>query len=337
MISSQPNPQRIVDMASAYFDSCVLFAAADLGIFTAIAETGEATSGVIANRLALDRRATDLLLDGCVAVGLLEKSGDLYRNTPDSEAFLVRGKASDLSGALMYNRDVYAAWGKLKELVRTGLPVESPDVHLGDDMERTRNFVLSMHHRALSIGRAVTGMLDLSGRRRLLDVGGGPGTYAVMAARSNPELHCMVLDLPPIVRIADELIAEQGFSGRVTTMPGDYHSTPFPPGQDAIHFFGMLHQETPEAILDLFRRAWHALNPGGVVHIMDMMTDATHTAPKFSSLFAVNMALTTHNGWVFSDSELREWLTESGFTGFRVQPLPAPMPHWIASATKPPA
>lgn len=322
-------------MASAYFDSCILFAASDLGIFTAVAELSEAGSEAIANRLALDRRATELLLDGCVAAGLLEKTGAGYRNTAESAAFLVRGKPGDLSGALLYNRDVYSAWGKLKELVRNGKPVEAPEVHLGDDLERTRNFVLSMHHRALSIGRTVTGLLDLSGRRRLLDVGGGPGTYAVMAARNNPELHCTVLDLPPIVRIADELIAQQGFSGRVTTMAGDYHSTPFPPGQDAIHFFGMLHQETPEAIRDLFRRAWHALNPGGVVHIMDMMTDSTHTAPKFSALFAVNMALTTHNGWVFADSELREWLMEAGFTGFQVQPLPAPMPHWIASARKP--
>ncbi|MFN0103648.1 MAG: methyltransferase [Bryobacteraceae bacterium] len=322
-------------MASAYFDSCVLFAASDLGIFTALAEFGEATSQTIAGHLALDSRAVGLLLDGCVAVGLLKKSGDLFRNTVDSDAFLVRGKPGDLSGALLYNRDVYSAWGKLKELVRNGLPAESPNVHLGDDAERTRNFVLSMHHRALSIGRVVVSMLDLSGCRSLLDVGGGPGTYSVMAARNNPGLRCIVLDLPPITRIADELISQQGFSERVITLSGDYHNTPFPPGQDAVHFFGMLHQEPPEAILDLFHRAWRALKPGGVIHIMDMMTDSTHTAPKFSALFAVNMALTTHNGWVFADSELCGWLTETGFTEFRVQALPAPMPHCLASARKP--
>jgi hypothetical protein len=66
---------------------------------------------------------------------------------------------------------------------------------------------------------------------------------------------------------------------------------------------------------------------------MDMMTRADHTAPKFSALFAVNMALTTENGWVFADEELRGWMEQAGFTDFSVQPLPPPMPHWIARAT----
>jgi hypothetical protein len=68
---------------------------------------------------------------------------------------------------------------------------------------------------------------------------------------------------------------------------------------------------------------------------MDMMTDASHASPAFSALFAVNMALTTANGWVFSDEELRGWLEEAGFIDFQVEPLPPPMPHWLASARKP--
>jgi hypothetical protein len=66
-----------------------------------------------------------------------------------------------------------------------------------------------------------------------------------------------------------------------------------------------------------------------------MMTDSTHTQPKFSALFALNMALTTPHGWVFSEDELKVWLTEAGFQGFHCRPLPPPMPHWLASAVKP--
>ena len=67
---------------------------------------------------------------------------------------------------------------------------------------------------------------------------------------------------------------------------------------------------------------------------MDMMTDASGTAPEFSALFALNMALTTDNGWVFSDAALQGWLAQAGFGGFRLTKLPAPMPHWLASAVK---
>ena len=63
-----------------------------------------------------------------------------------------------------------------------------------------------------------------------------------------------------------------------------------------------------------------------------MMTDATHTAPKFSALFAVNMALTTENGWVFADTELKEWLREAGFKPGETRPVPPPMPHWLVDA-----
>jgi hypothetical protein len=66
-----------------------------------------------------------------------------------------------------------------------------------------------------------------------------------------------------------------------------------------------------------------------------MMTDASRAHPPFSALFAVNMALTTPNGWVFSDADLRSWLTETGFENFECRPVPPPMPHWLATARKP--
>jgi len=328
-------PSRIMDLASAYFGSCILFTSVDLGVFGALARLGPASAGTLAGELGANLRGLRLLLDGGVAVGLLEKEGEVYRNTAEADAFLTPGRPGDLSAALRYNRDVYPAWGRLAELARTGRPVEAPALHLGADPARTRTFVLSMHGRASAIGRAVIPRLRLEGKKHLLDVGGGPGTYSVLAARAFPGLRCTVLDLPAVVAIAAELIERQGCSSSVATLPGDYHTTPFPAGIDAVNFFGMLHQESPDSIRDLMRRGFEALPPGGVVHVMDMMTDATHTQPAFSALFGINMALTKEDGWVFSDAELKCWMEEAGFTGFTVEPLPPPMPHWVARAWKP--
>lgn len=328
-------PDRIIDMASAFYDSCVLFAASDLGVFAKLAEQGAADADTLASALRLDARGARLLLDACVALKLLDKADGRYMNTPESALFLVPGSPGDLSRAIRYNRDVYPAWGKLDTFVKNGTPVERPEFHLGEDAERTRTFVLSMHHRALAMGRAVVGELDLKGCRTLLDVGGGPGTYSVLISQKYPDIRCTVLDLPEVAKVADGLIAQQGASERVKTLPGDYRTLDFPSGNDAINFFGMMHQESPDSIRALLKKAYDALTPGGVVHVMDLMTDHTHTRPKFSALFAVNMALTTDNGWVFADSELEGWMREAGFTDFRVQPLPPPMPHWFASARKP--
>jgi ubiquinone/menaquinone biosynthesis C-methylase UbiE len=327
-------PDRIIGMASAFYESCVLFTASDLGVFAKLSDLGPADARTLASELKLDERGTRLLLDACVAVKLLQKKGRLYNNTPESSTFLVPGSPADLSGAIRYNRDVYPAWGNLKDFVRGGKPVENPEFHLGQNRERTRTFVLSMHYRALGMGRAVMGVLDLAGRKTLLDVGGGPGTYSMLMARTYPGLTCTVLDLPDVVAVAQELIAQQGMAGRVRTLAGSYRELAFPGGNDVVNFFGMLHQESAESIRDLFRKAYGALNSGGIVNVMDMMTDSTHTRPKFSALFGVNMALTAENGWVFSDAELKEWLEEAGFVDFAIKPLPPPMPHWFATAGK---
>jgi len=334
MSEQQPvTPGRIMDMASAFFESATLFSASDLGVFKALSGCDGTSLEALVEKLKLDPHGLRLLLDACVAIGLLEKDeAGLYRNAPDTDAFLVPGKRGDLSQAIRYNRDVYDAWGHLNELAKTGKPVERPELHLGDDPARTRDFVLAMHGRALAMGPMVVPSLDLAGRQRLLDAGGGPGTFAVLAAQANPGLHGTVLDLPEVAAIASELIDQQGMADRVDTLPGDYHSTPFPDGMDAINFLGVLHQESPDSIRDLFKRAYAALKPGGVVHVLDMMTDASHTQPRFSAMFAVNMALTTDNGWVFSDQELESWLREAGFDRIEINPLPPPTPHWLARA-----
>jgi SAM-dependent methyltransferase len=330
----RPDPAHIMELANAFYGSNILFTASDLGIFACLAGLKQATSEEIATALSLDQRGVRLLLDGCVALGLLVKEESLYCNAPNSAMFLVPGSPGDLSQAIRYNRDVYAAWGRLSELVQTGKPVERPQKHLGEDTTRTRTFVLSMHGRALGIGRAVIPNLDLKGRKRLLDIGGGPGTYSSLIAQANPEIACSVMDLPAVAAIASELLEKQGLADRVKTIPGDYHTASFPGGNDVVILFGVLHQESAESVQDILRRAYSALEPGGVIYIMDMMTDRTRAQPAFSALFAVNMALTAEHGWVFSDEDLKLWLENAGFADFAVRPLAPPMPHWLASAYK---
>lgn len=328
--------QGIVDLASAFYGSAVLFSAIETDVFTQIRNLGDsATLQSLAEITSSDPRGLRLLLDACVAIGVLTKSNDVYLNTPSGNMALVSGSKMDLSRAILYNRDVYPAWGKLSSLVQSGGPVEAPEIHLGDNPVRTRRFVLSMRGRALAIGQSVVPLLDLTGCKNLLDLAGGPGTYAVLIAQANPQLHCTTVDLPAVSAVAAECVAESGMTDRVTCLAGDYHTDTYPANTyDAVTIFGALHQESPESILGILQRAHRALQPNGKLFILDMMTDASHTQPPFSALFAVNMALTTHNGWVFSDSELKRWMIQVGFSSSETLKMPPPMPHWLVSAIK---
>ena len=145
----------------------------------------------------------------------------------------------------------------------------------------------------------------------------------------------MTVDVPAVSAVARECVAQAGLADRIECRAGDYHADEYEAeAYDALTIFGALHQESPEQIRDILARANRALKPGGRIFILDMMTDRTHTAPAFSALFAVNMALTTENGWVFSDEELKRWLMETGFDPADAHPVPPPMPHWVMSAVK---
>ena len=325
--------QEIVDLASAYYGSAVLFAAIDNDVFARV-EAGEFAS---ATEAALPR-GVRLLLDACVAEGLLEKNDGVYSNTAAGRMALVPGGPADLTKAIRYNRDVYPAWGRLADFARTGKPVERPEIHLGEDPVRTKAFAASMFGRAMGIGRSVVPMVDLKasvegGEIRLLDLAGGPAAYAILLCQENPSLKCVTVDLKAISAEAAGYVERFGLRDRIECRAGDYHTDTYEKGAyDAVTIFGALHQESPAQIVDILKRAHDALKPGGRLFVLDMMTDATRTVPKFSALFAVNMALTTENGWVFSDEELKGWMREAGFRPGETRAVPPPMPHWLVTA-----
>ena len=340
------NVGEIVDLASAYYGSAVLFAAIDRGVFAAIeklsstSSTSTASLDLIAAACGCDTRGMRLLLDACVAEGLLEKTGETYANTAAGKVALVPGGPADLTKAIRYNRDVYAAWGRLAEFALTGKPVERPEVHLGEDKARTKAFAAAMFGRAMGIGKSIVPMLGLgNGDRgsgiRVLDLAGGPGAYAILMCQANPGMSCVTVDLPAISAEAKGYVAQFGLADRIECRAGSYHTDEYEAeAYDAVTIFGALHQESSGQIVDILKRANRALKKGGKLLVLDMMTDRTHTAPKFSALFAVNMALTTENGWVFSDEELKGWMREAGFEPGETRSVPPPMPHWLVTAIK---
>ena len=199
---------------------------------------------------------------------------------------------------------------------------------------------MAMRARAFAIGRGIVPMLGLeaaeSGEAKtLLDLAGGPGAYAELIARAYPGWKVVTVDLPAISATARECVSGDGLEDRIECRAGDYHADEYEAvAYDAVTIFGALHQESPESIRGILARAYRALKPGGRLFVLDMMTDETRTAPKFSALFALNMALTTADGWVFSDSDLKGWMREAGFEPGETKGAPPPMPHWLVDARK---
>jgi ubiquinone/menaquinone biosynthesis C-methylase UbiE len=328
------DPSAIMRLATAYWESATLLAANDLGVFVALAD-GAKTAPDIADQVGADSQALTRLLDACCGLNLLVKQGDNYILPSVSAAYLVPCQPGYLGNALQWARDQYAAWGQLTDSVRRGEPAVDPATHLGGDAAETRTFVLAMHERAMGIARSVIRFLDLEHCESLLDVGGGPGTYAILLAQRYPNLRATVLDLRGVSAVADELIAQAGLQERVATRAGDATFGDYGEDRyDAVLFSGVLHQMSPATIQRMFAAAHRAIKPGGKVILCDIMADATKTQPLFAALFSLQMLLSSKEGAVFAAESCMAWLEEAGFHGIHVDRLPPPLPYTVVTARK---
>jgi hypothetical protein len=329
-----PNPALLMRLALAYRSSMVLFAATELDVFSSLGD-GPKSAGDIAAASLGQLEPTRILLGACVAEGLLTVRDGLYANTPLTDAFLVRGRPAYSAHGLKYAQDLYATWGDLATFVRSGRPPSAHDVILGEDKEKTRAFVYAMHERAKGIG-SIMPHLDLAGRRRLLDVGGGPGTYSMALVQKTPGLTATVLDLPAVLSVTREIIGQQPGADRVTLVEGNYNTSAFGTGYDAVLLSGMMHREVPATCQLLLSKAFEALDHGGRAIVSDVFfDDESKSSPPFAVYFALNMMLTSNEGSAHSKIEMAAWMRSAGFEAIEVVDLPQPNPHTLIVGTRP--
>jgi len=328
------DPTPLLRLVTAYWDSQALLTANRLGIFGALGD-GPKSAEALAEALGTQPRPTRLLLNACAALGLLEADGEAYRNSPLAAAFLVPDRPGYLGNGVRYSDNLYGTWGRLEQALREDAPQLPEEVYLGRDEAQTRAFVYGMHDRALGDGRVLVELLDLSGRERMLDVGGGPGTYSSLLTGRFPGLRSTLLDLPDVVAIAKEILAGMGASERVETLPGSYHETEFPSGNDVVLISGVLHRESEAGCRRLIDKAVAALEPGGLLVVSDVMTDAGGAGPAFATLFGLNMLLTAPHGGVHADADIEAWMGEAGLVEMTRRPFPPPMPHRVVTGERP--
>ena len=327
------DPSPLIGLSTAYWGSQILFTANRLRIFDALAEK-PCSANELAESLQLDPRMTALFMNACIGIGLCEKSEQGYANTTVSQVFLVSGSPAAMRNSMSFMDDLYSTWGRLEQSLRSGEPAKAAETYLGTDDEQTRHFVYSMHDRAMAIGRALPSVVDLSGRKRMLDVGGGPGTFSALLTQHYPGLKSEVLELEGVANVAEEILADTGAADRVTMLRGDYHTSDFGSGYDVVLMSGMFHRETAENCRRLIAKARDCLETGGILIVNDVFADEGGASPAFSTLFGITMMLTAPDGCVHADADVAAWMEQAGFTNTERKPFPRPMPHRVVIGEK---
>jgi hypothetical protein len=306
----------------SYAITGTLLAAVRINLFGALASAPASAAG-LAQRSRTDLRNTEKLLVACTALGLLDKKGDLYANTSFANRYLVPRRPHYQGDVVEHQSRQWVRWGEIEHFVRTGQrgPGESAWRHSRSPAERAedhRVYLMAMHEIAMSSQAESLGeALDLGACRRLCDVGGGPGTYALVLCQQNPGLTATVIDLPKTEPIARELIASFGLEDRVSFRSGDYLQDDYGEGNDVVLLSGVLHGETAEDCREMLRRARASLAPGGRVVVQETLLNEEKSGPLLPALFSLHMTY----GASYSSAEISNWLEETGFKRVEVRPL----------------
>ena len=325
-------PERILKTGNGYWESCALHAGVRLGVFDALdrrALSGEEA----ADRLNVTRRGLVPLLNALAAMGLLVKEGGRFSVAAEVRPFLVRGSESYLGDILLHHHFLMESWARLPEAVTTGRPTRDGSARAVDPL-RQESFLMGMFNLAMRLAPKVVEAVDLSGRARLLDVGGGPGTYAIQFCLKNPGLSAVVLDLPGTRPFMERTAARFGVSDRVTFAEGDFTAGEFPGGFDAAWLSQILHQEGPDTCRALVARAARALAPGGVLLVHEFLLEDTMDRPLPPALFALNMLVGTDEGRAYSEGEVASMMAGAGLADVRRLPFTHPGGSGILAGTR---
>ncbi|MCP4683514.1 MAG: methyltransferase domain-containing protein [Desulfobacterales bacterium] len=311
---------ELLAMSSSYWQSCTLHAGVKLDLFTAIGDDN-ITSRETAKRTNCNERGITALLNALTAMRLLIKTKEKFSNTSTGKTLFIKESPDYIGHIVMHHHYLIEAWAGLDQAVETGAPIEklSPP-----DKKERESFLMGMFNLAMAIAPELAGQLDLKANKRLLDLGGGPGTYTIYFCLANPKLEATVYDLPTTRPFAEKTISRFGLSDRINFVAGDYLKDDIGGPYDTVWLSHILHAHGPDECRMIIEKAVSAMAPGGRMFIHEFVLNATMDSPLLPAIFSLNMLINTEQGQSYSEDQLKEMLAGAGLRDIKRLPFKGP-------------
>jgi hypothetical protein len=312
MLEAQKLSEKLMAMLQGASISRMLQVASRLGVFEGVARKA-CTSLDLAQRLKAHPEGMSRLCNALVALEFLEKGPEGYRLSPAWADYLLPDGKYSFKGYIDLYHDVWEEITKLEKTVRTGKPVRIAIDRIKKDPQQLKNFIHGMHGRAFTAARLISDKLNLSDVRRMIDIGGGPGTYTLEWASRYLRLRGVVYDLPQVIPLTKNYIKKYGLGTRVKTRAGDFHKDDLGRGYDLALLANILQMYGEEANLKLLSKVYGTLVQGGRIVINGFFTDESGTYPKEAALFSMFIATAMPDGNAHAVSRVLKWLDGVGF------------------------
>lgn len=304
-----------IDFFQDFMKIRTVLTAAELDIFTQL-HNSASSAKTLSDKNDLDLRATTRLLDSLVTMALLEKQEDSYSVTEEGARLSSEHPETELPMILHLN-GLWDTWSNLTETIRRGENQKRDDA-IHRDKDRQKAFIGAMHVIGRVLAAEIADAWDLDPYSKLLDIGGGSGTYTIAFLKKNPNMTAILFDLEDVLPLAEERLRQEGYLDRVTLQSGDLNADQFPEGFDLALLSAIIHMNSPEQNFNLYKRIHQALKPGGVLLIRDHIMDESRTHPPAGAFFALNMLTNTQGGDTYTFSEVDRALADCGFVDIRL-------------------
>ena len=314
-MNTPASPQEILALSRNFMECRILLTGGELDFFTSRAEP--ASSRDLAEKQDWHERPLTVVLDALTAIGLLIKKNGLYRTDSGLLPFLRSDSPQTILPMIRHAATIWKNWSNLTRIVAETGGVESAAGSF-EKFEDQKAFIGAMHVVGRAHAAKIVQAINPGAARRLIDVGGASGTYTIAFLDASPEMSATLFDLPDVVAMSRERITEAGLMDRVTIVAGDFYTDSLPSGHDLALVSAIIHMNSPEQNVDLYKKIIDALVPGGRIVIRDHVMKPDNTAPKSGALFAVNMLVATPGGSTYTYEEIKAGLTAAGFENVKL-------------------
>jgi len=299
--------QKIFDLRN-YLNLYILHIGLRFGIFELLKKKLLDSSN-IAQILKADKKTMEVFLDVLVAIKFLKKRSDKYFNIGIANKYLIPSSPFYIGDIVRFRASRWNDWNRLHLCIKQG-------VHISKNPEGQKDLILAMRNLAIFDAPFLANKLSLSWAEKLIDIGGGPGTFSIYFAKRNPQLNCSILDLPPVLKFTRRAISSYGLSHRVKIIEGDYNREI--PGNYDVAFLSKINsQESEKSNKRLIKRVFCCLNNKGKIILRCNLLNKDKTHPVENAIFSLYMALHQRNARCYSFAEVKDWFREAGFSKVR--------------------
>lgn len=339
-LHDMPNPEHIMQTATAFWASKVLLTAVEFDLFTVLGDSAM-TASELGETLGIHPRGTYDFFDALVAAGFLQRQGDgsegRYANTQNTTMFLNKQSPAYIGGLPeMLNARLFGFWNNLGEALKTGQP-QNEMKHNGkpifeeiySDQTKLGQFLDAMTGFQAANFQQLAAKFDFSRYKSVSDVGGALALLSRIVASQHSHLSFNSFDLPPVAPHALQQVGAAGISDRIQIVAGDFFMDDLPKA-DVVTMGNILHDWNLEKKKVLIKKAYDALPEGGAFIAIENLIDDARRENLFGLLMSLNMLIEFGDAFDYTAADFRDWCTEVGFKRFEVIPLAGPTSAAVA-------